>query len=679
MDSSNGHQFRPWTSRNLALHAAVAGIVLLGFQVEWTYPFVSDDAFISLRYAERLLQGRGLTWNDGDTVEGYSNLLWVLASAGLMKLQLSAVWAARALGLACSVASVVVLALMVRPRSAAQLPGSLAAPLLLAACSPLAVWTMAGLEGPMVMLFALLALRGLQRCHRSGFAGGDVLRAGVAMALMCLTRPDAPLWCATAGFAAALTAPAEQVPNGFRRALARIAALAVVPALTVGAHTAFRLWYHGDWVPNTAHVKAGVSLLSLQSGFRYLLDGALVLRGLFVLALVGVLAGWGRERERGWLLTCAAPLVVFGTYLMAIGGDHFPGWRHFQPLLPMAALLAVGGLHAVAAWCRGGTVLAWCLALAMPALLVWDARNDPRTTAVHEEQWEWEGLALGDLLGRAFADTRPLVAVDGAGALPFASRLPCIDMMGLNDRTIAKSPPGAGIPREFFLPGHMKGNGPHVLSLQPDFVQFGSPPGLPLPLFVGDYQLEALPGFREQYRCVLLEVGGVQPPRAPSRTVKAALWTRVEGRVGVQRTDDRVVVPAFLVGSYRQPRAFQKFPWEQLTPQDPRFADIVACGQWYEGARAVAVRSARSGLDLSLRSPEPAVLQQLQLPAGNWAVAVEPQDAPVAVQLSASGGSALLQVDGVHACEGGLVDLALRKQEGAPAEVRVHRIVLTRR
>lgn len=678
MESPNGHELRPWTSRSLALHAAVAGLVLLGFQVHWTYPFFSDDAFISLRYAERLLEGKGLTWNDGDTVEGYSNLLWVLATAGLMKLQLSAIWSARALGLACSAAAVVVLALMVRPRNGAQLAGSLAAPLLLAACSPLAVWTMAGLEGPMVLLFVLLSLRGLQRCHRSGFAGRDVLRTGCAMALLCLTRPDAPLWCAAAGFAAALAAP--EVPGAAARSMfGRLAGLAVVPALTVAAHTAFRTWYHGDFVPNTAHVKAGLSMLSLQSGVRYLLEGAWVMRGLGALALIGLVAGWTSERVRSWLLTCAVPLAVFGGYLMAIGGDHFPGWRHFQPLLPMAALLAVSGLHSVASWCRGGIALAWLLALAAPALLVHDARHDPRTTAVHDEQWEWEGLALGDLLGRAFAEARPLLAVDGAGALPFASRLPCIDMMGLNDRTIARSEPGAGIPREFFLPGHMHGNGAYVLSRAPDFVQFGSPPGLPLPLFVGDYQLEALDGFREQYRCVLVEVGGVAPPRGTSRTVKAALWTRVEGRVGIRRTDAQVVVPAFLAGSYRQPRAFQKFPWEQLTPQDPRFADIVACGQWYEAARAIAVRSARGGLDLSLRGAEPASLQRFELPAGAWTLAVEPPDAAVECRLVAHGGSALALVDGSFAWNGGAVDLVLQRRAEAANEVRVHRIVLTRR
>ena len=60
----------------------VAAILLslgsLGAFCRHYYPFLSDDALISLRYASRLLQGKGLTWTDGPPVEGYSNLLWTL-------------------------------------------------------------------------------------------------------------------------------------------------------------------------------------------------------------------------------------------------------------------------------------------------------------------------------------------------------------------------------------------------------------------------------------------------------------------------------------------------------------------------------------------------------------------------------------------------------------------------
>ncbi len=45
--------------------------------------FVTDDAFISFRYARNLVLGHGLRFNPGEhlPVEGYSNFLWVLICA----------------------------------------------------------------------------------------------------------------------------------------------------------------------------------------------------------------------------------------------------------------------------------------------------------------------------------------------------------------------------------------------------------------------------------------------------------------------------------------------------------------------------------------------------------------------------------------------------------------------
>src|SRR5688572_14492820 len=41
----------------------------------------SDDAWISYRYARNLSEGHGLVFNEGERVEGYSNLLYVLLMA----------------------------------------------------------------------------------------------------------------------------------------------------------------------------------------------------------------------------------------------------------------------------------------------------------------------------------------------------------------------------------------------------------------------------------------------------------------------------------------------------------------------------------------------------------------------------------------------------------------------
>ena len=68
----------------------------------------SDDAFISLRYAENLLAGEGLRYNAGrEPVEGFSNPLFTLAAAALMAAGVDALVAVKALGLVGLLAAVV--------------------------------------------------------------------------------------------------------------------------------------------------------------------------------------------------------------------------------------------------------------------------------------------------------------------------------------------------------------------------------------------------------------------------------------------------------------------------------------------------------------------------------------------------------------------------------------------
>ena len=57
-------------------------MALLAWLVSLSW-WLTDDAFISFRYARNLLEGHGLVFNPGERVEGYTNFLWVLELAAL--------------------------------------------------------------------------------------------------------------------------------------------------------------------------------------------------------------------------------------------------------------------------------------------------------------------------------------------------------------------------------------------------------------------------------------------------------------------------------------------------------------------------------------------------------------------------------------------------------------------
>ena len=86
------------SSTGAAALAAALAVAILAVHAARYWPFMADDAFISLRYSARLNAGHGLTWDDYEKVEGYSNLLWVLGCAALGRLGLDLVVAARVLG-----------------------------------------------------------------------------------------------------------------------------------------------------------------------------------------------------------------------------------------------------------------------------------------------------------------------------------------------------------------------------------------------------------------------------------------------------------------------------------------------------------------------------------------------------------------------------------------------------
>lgn len=63
-----------WGLAACTLWMVIAGHILGDWQM--------DDAYISYRYAWNLVHGYGLVYNVGEVVEGYTNFLWTLISAG---------------------------------------------------------------------------------------------------------------------------------------------------------------------------------------------------------------------------------------------------------------------------------------------------------------------------------------------------------------------------------------------------------------------------------------------------------------------------------------------------------------------------------------------------------------------------------------------------------------------
>lgn len=593
---------------------SVASVALvLGLHAAHYLPFIADDALISLRYAQRLLDGQGLTWTAGAPVEGYSNLLWILAVSGLGGLGVDLIDAARILGCLGMAAVPVALAWGLRTSAGVVVGG-----LFFALAGPVAVWAIGGLEQPFVAAglawtLALWARAGPQPSPRAA------LIAGLPLVVVCLSRPDGPLF--TAVLASFLV---------WGRAWRAAAAFVVPTAVAVAGQLVFRLVYYGEWVPNTARLKAADSRLG--EGLTWMGQGLLPLTPLLLCAGVGLWVAWRRGTQRHLVIPALATALVWGLYVAAIGGDIFPAGRHLVALVTLLIFPAAVGFACVFEGLRPSRrILVGALTGVLLGGYGWAQLTDDQNRRALAERWEWDGEVIGHLLQAAFGDRDPYLAVTAAGCVPYFSGLRALDMQGLNDAHIARQPPVAG-----FMIAHDHGDGAYVLDLAPDLLIFGGARGGP-PKFVSGNQMRTLPRFQTGYQQVHLE--GFDPHHAVSEP-----WIRLDGKLGLEVTADTVRVPGYLfAGTVGQPDLGRGL-----------LARVLA-GRRAEGPR-VAV------------------------PPGRWQVVVDPPGAPLGVSARRVRASAQPYAAGAdlgdpprHTLDGPLLvgpgDVRLLVQ--APAEVDV--------
>jgi len=327
------------------LYAVLLATLGLLLAHAYVYAFLTDDAFISFRYARNLSQGNGLVFNPGfERVEGYTNFLWVLVLAAFN----AAGFASEHIAHVLTVTVTVVLWLLVvwcALRSAArgrQVWIAVVPALFLAATRSVAVWSTSGLE---TRLFEVLIVGGTLRliveiqAHISGEKPPRPL-AAVLLALASLTRPDGVLISLAAIAGMALRFRGRL---GLRLVLVSLG----IYVFLVAGHFAFRLVYYGEWLPNTYYAKVG-GRTSWDLGFAYL--AAVILEYAAYLWLPILVAALFHHRTRATLFIPAlfgAVVIPHALYVTAVGGDHFE-YRPFDLYFPFAFLLMADGVRHVA-------------------------------------------------------------------------------------------------------------------------------------------------------------------------------------------------------------------------------------------------------------------------------------------------------------------------------------------
>ena len=330
---------RNLTALSLVALAAICAIAL-ALQIYHFWPFMADDGIISLRYSQRLIEGHGLTWNDmRPAVEGYTNLLWVLICAGLGALGMNLETAAHLLGIVTTVAGIAAVAAQVyrdfpakvrfhlradrMSRAVAERAGS---GVVAGRAGAAAAGGAAGVGGVLRNSLGLDDEGQSARCGCDGpaaGAGGVVAcgRCAVHCAVLCRRRAGGRRADADADCTIAAAADPDPL-------FSRAGDLPPCVLRRVGAE-------HGVREGGLHAAPADLP------GCRYDVYGVRSEFVFLALALIGCVALWiaGKRRQ---VILLATVSVGWLLYILVIGGDIFPSYRHFVPAMALMGFLVAG-------------------------------------------------------------------------------------------------------------------------------------------------------------------------------------------------------------------------------------------------------------------------------------------------------------------------------------------------
>jgi len=303
--------------------------------------WVCDDAYISFRTVDNLVNGAGLRWNPDERVQAFTHPLWLLLVSAAYAATREPYYTSVALSLALSCATLWVLwrRLAVSPWN-----GAVAFAALLSS-KAFVDYSTSGLENPLSHLLLAAFLAGVWRRDGDGgssssFPGGarvpdrdgDGATAAslLAFGLLLVNRQDLGLLATPVLSHALISRP----PRRWLRALA----LSTAPLV---AWELFSVAYFGYPFPNTAYAKLATGIPAdelLRQGLWYFRDS--LARDPLTLSATAAALVVAVSRRQAWPAAVGVALYLF--YVCRIGGDFMSGRFLAAPALCAVAILARG-------------------------------------------------------------------------------------------------------------------------------------------------------------------------------------------------------------------------------------------------------------------------------------------------------------------------------------------------
>lgn len=450
---------------HLFLGLALAGLILIAgafIHLRYNTFFIdivgSDDAFISYRYAENFFKGHGLVFNPGERVEGYSNLLYTLLMVPAFFIGKAFVYSySFSLNILFGLAALLVFCGFIVHRYGQR--HALLGGLLFSANPILWLHINTGLESILVLLWQLIGWTSMERYLENKTTKKHLYFLLTSIVLLLVTRVDGFI------FAGILVFYLLFFRREYWTALFTFLTTVVVESMYI----ALRYAYYGDVLNNAYYAKVSGTLLTrLQHGLQDFItivfhSGIWPYVIVFGLTIVLTILGYYRSASAIKRKSLVWPFPIVGAlcliaYWIFIGGDVFHE-RFLLLLYPLGIFLLVALLQKYT-----NTVFAVITTLVFVVFgLNTIGDNEHLMYATNGPQYDmW--ITLGQYLKEH--EPQSTLAVDAAGKIPFFSELYTTDMLGLNDKHIAKKDAS----NVAFIVGHNKFDPDYILAKKPDLI-----------------------------------------------------------------------------------------------------------------------------------------------------------------------------------------------------------------
>lgn len=462
-----------YINRKYLIYISIFFVIYCMF-LSWSFLFQNvDDAYISFRYGKNFMEGRGLVFNEGEHVEGYTNFLWTLITAPFTQIPSVDVSVfALTFGLIISIVNIFLI-LKVTSEFTSSFSGVpkyfvLLPVLLFILDDTIAFWAIGGMELPSFIMFILLAVYFYYTLSGNN---KNIYWLSVSLMLCTLSRPEGNM---IFGLTILHMLLHRKKITMFKQNL----------AIVLGSYTlffilyyGFKYSYYGNILPNTFYAKGVTDIsMNLILGSKYVIQCAGIRMYVLIFILMIPFLRAFKSFKLSYLLSISAAYVI---YIIIVGGDWMYANRFFVPIIPLLYILSSIGLvylykkivksehlkvKKINNYFITGTIIL-CTALFVVTFtqleykrLIIDENN-----SVFERQWSRFGQWL-----KLNCESGTIIAVGPAGKVPYYSELYSIDMWGLNNDYIGKTK------SKRLQAGHKKFDFDYVLSFKPEFIIGGA-------------------------------------------------------------------------------------------------------------------------------------------------------------------------------------------------------------